>query len=221
MNNDMVTNENSQFDQLKKLVENLYGHNATLFNDTFEHSLKEFADKLYDGLPKATQELINNTLSQLSKDCQKEEKPQNTCKCNNTGDSQCTCNNAQAKAASRQTRETDNTSHMTTAQQLKAHFDDVEKSNKAKTFDTIKKYIIEQLNPDNKDLHYNAASNVISLTISKSQLKCLFDLRTEDIRNVLASIAQSTGFSSITYLENQHTSYPNVSIHTMSLYFHF
>ena len=221
MNNNMVTNENSQFDQLKKIVENLYGHNTALFNDKFDHSLKEFADKLYDGLPKATQELINNTFSQLSKDCQKEENLQHTCKCNSMHNSQCNCNNnAQPKAATRQTYETDNT-HMTTAQQLKAHFDDVEKSNKTKTFDTITKYIVDRLNPDNKDLHYNAASNVISLTISKSELKCLFDLRADDIRNVLSSIAQSTGFSSITYLENQHTSYPNVSVHTMSLYFHF
>jgi hypothetical protein len=217
----MVTNENSQFDQLKKIVENLYGHNATWFNDTFDHSLKEFVDKLYEGLPKATQELIDNTFSQLTKDCQKEESLQNKCTCDNMSDSACNCNNnTRPKAATRQTCETDNT-HMTTAQQLKAHFDDVEKSNKTKTFDTIRKYIIERLNPDNKDLHYNAASNVISLTISKSELKCLFDLRTDDIRNVLSSIAQSTGFSSITYLENQHTSYPNVSVHTMSLYFHF
>ena len=136
-------------------------------------------------------------------------------------DSPCNCNNnTRPKAATRQTYETDNT-HMTTAQQLKAHFDDVEKSNKTKTFDTIKKYIIERLNPDNKDLHYNATSKIISLTINKSKLECLFDLRSEDVRNVLSSVAKSTGFSSITYLENQHTSYPNVSVHTMSLYFHF
>ena len=217
----MVTNENSQFDQLKKIVENLYGHNAALFNDTFDHSLKEFVDKLYDGLPKATQELIDNTFSQLTKDFQKEENLQNKCKCNTMSDSPCNCNNnIQNKAAAQQTCEKD-TTYMTTAQQLKAHFDDVEKTNKTKTFNTIKKYIIDRLNPDNKDLHYNATSKIISLTINKSQLECLFDLRSEDVRNVLTSVAQSTGFSSITYLENQHTTYPNVSVHTMTLYFHF